>query len=95
MVSLTYQVPGCLSENKNDPTPEQNFSLVITGTLTEVGTLGGGNTNAVVIRGDGVSFSGSVFDPAYEYVETCDLDLVQNGNNVSGRLCGRTAGYGP
>jgi hypothetical protein len=94
MVNLTYQVPGCLSENKNDPTPEGNYGLVITGTLTEVGTLGGNRTNALVIRGDGVSLSGTVFDPAYEYDELCDLDFVQNGGNVSGRLCGRAVGYG-
>jgi hypothetical protein len=94
-VSLTYDVAGCVADNQNDPTPEQNYTLEIAGTLTEIGTLGGNNTTAVVIRGDSVAFSGSVFHPAYEYVETCELDLVQNGNNVSGRLCGRTVGYGP
>jgi hypothetical protein len=93
-VSLTYDVPGCLSENKNDPTPEGNYSLLITGTLFEVGKLSQGNrVTAVVIRGDGVSFSGTIFDPAIALSETCDVDLVQNGNNVSGRICGRIAGY--
>jgi hypothetical protein len=43
-----------------------------------------------------LSFNGTVYDPPVEYHENvCEILAMQNGNNVSGWICGRIAGYGP
>jgi hypothetical protein len=42
-----------------------------------------------------LSFIGTLYDPPVEYHETvCEILAMQNGNNVSGWICGRIAGYG-
>jgi hypothetical protein len=41
-----------------------------------------------------MTFSGTVYDPAIDYEQSnCALDFMQDGNNVSGTVCGRNAGF--
>ena len=74
-------------------TPERNYNLTMNGTVIEKGTLAmGGPTTALTLKGTGMGFSGTVFDPPVDYVEMdCDVDARQEGNNVTGTVCGRMA----
>jgi hypothetical protein len=41
-----------------------------------------------------MSFVGTVYDPPIDYNETgCEVVAVQNGNNVTGTVCGRPTGF--
>ena len=42
---------------------------------------------------DSLSISGTVYDPPLDYTASnCALSVIQNGNDLSGALCGRSAG---
>ncbi len=92
-VNLTYDVPGC-PVRATDATADENYALRIAGTVTQTGTVSAQSSayNALVIRATAVTFSGTVYDPAVSYEQTCSIEVVQNGNNISGRLCGRITG---
>ena len=93
-VKLTYVFTNCLySQIESDPT--QTFNLTLDGTVTEVGTIAvqPPSTTALEFTSSAFSFDGSVYGPAIPYVQKgCALQLVQNGNDLSGTLCGRDAG---
>jgi hypothetical protein len=96
VVSLSYDFRNCLYSAPPDPTANQNFSLTLTGVVTEQGTLSvqPTSTTALAIDSDSLSISGSVYDPALDYTaSSCALSVIQNGNAVSGALCGRSAGF--
>jgi hypothetical protein len=69
--------------------------MTLTGTATEKGTLAvqpSANT-ALTIQSDAMTFSGTVHDPPLNYqANACPLALVQDGNQLSGTVCGRQAG---
>lgn len=93
-VNLTYVFHNCVySQIDSDPT--QTYNLTLDGTVTEVGTIAvqPSSTTALEFTSSAFSFSGSVYGPPIDYVQKgCALQLGQNGNNVSGTLCGRDAG---
>jgi hypothetical protein len=106
IVSLTYDFKDCLYSAPPDPTADQNYSLTLTGQVTENGTISAQPTatTALIIQTmadpstmqptSSLSISGTVYDPAVNYlVSNCALSVVQNGNAVSGALCGRSAGF--
>ena len=51
-------------------------------------------TTALFIKSDGLAVEGTVYDsPPLDYREpTCKIDLTQNGNHLSGDMCGRRTG---
>jgi hypothetical protein len=95
-VDLNYVFDGCFYQPAKSATHDRNYAMKLNGTVTESGTLSvqPTSTTSLVIRGDDFSFEGTVDDPAVEYRETgCAVDVAQNGNAVSGTLCGRPASF--
>lgn len=91
-VDLTYVFDQCAYEEKDDEA-EENFSLVVTGSITQRGIFAvqPTSTNAVVMKSDApVTVTGTVYDPALDYAETCLLQMGQNGNTLTGKICDRT-----
>jgi len=93
-VNLTYVFTNCLySQIDSDPT--QTFNLTLDGTITEVGTIAvqPSSTTALEFTSSSFSLDGSVYGPPINYAQKgCSVKLAQNGNNLSGILCGRDAG---
>lgn len=93
-VSLTYQFDGCRYLQR-DEEPEENYDLVIDGTVSQVGTLAAqpSATTALVIASDSLTIQGSVYDPALPYALTnCTVRLGQNGSLLSGIFCEHAVG---
>jgi hypothetical protein len=106
IVSLTYDFKNCLYSAPPDPSADQNFSLTMNGKVTEVGTLSVQPTattaliigtvvdDSTMLPTESLSISGTVYDPPLDYTASgCALSVIQNGNSVSGALCGRSAGF--
>jgi hypothetical protein len=100
-VNLTYEFDKCATRAIN-ATPERNYALLLSGTLVEHGLLVmGTGTTAVDFTADMMSFVGTVYDPEQVYNEEppvdagpdCAVHASQNGNNVTGDVCGRPAGF--
>jgi len=95
-VELEYDFEECAYAVPPSAIPNQNYSLVVTGHVTQQGTLAvqPSSTTALLIDGDSLSLSGTVYDPPLDYdVADCKLSVAQQGNRVSGTLCGRNAGF--
>jgi hypothetical protein len=95
-VKLEYDFQDCLYSAPPDPTANQNFSLTMTGEVSEEGTISvqPTATTALSITSDSLGISGTVYDPPDDYAATgCALSVIQNGNDVSGAWCGRAAGF--
>ena len=104
-VDLTYVFDGCHFTVPKNPTRERNYAMTITGAVTEKGTLAvqPSSTTSLVLLSEVLSLTGTVSDPPIDYDETIcmlidamkppRLDAAQNGNNVAGTLCGRTASF--
>jgi|SRR4051812_25311196 hypothetical protein len=94
-VDLTYTFTGCRLALPKSTTPERNYTMMLDGAVEEKGIVAmGGPTTALVISSAGFSFSGTVYDPPTDYEEKdCAVDARQDGNAVSGTICGRMAGF--
>ena len=70
-----------------------NYSVKISGTLTQEGILAvqPTATSALVMKSEGVKLSGTVYDPPIDYTVDCPVELGQNGNKLTGKICGRDA----
>jgi hypothetical protein len=103
-VSLTYVLDHCRYVAA-DTDPKQNYDMTVTGTLTESGVIAvqPGTTTSLTITSDAMTLSGTVYSPPLPYPDDaatedagpaspCTLQLAQNGNQLSGTICGRTAG---
>ncbi|CAN5183878.1 hypothetical protein BH09MYX1_BH09MYX1_47690 [soil metagenome] len=93
-VDLTYVLDHCAYVQK-DLTPKENYALTVNGTISQKGTIAvqPSATTALVMTADPIDVSGKVYDPAVDYgVAACKLGLSQDGNQISGELCGRTVG---
>lgn len=96
-VSLVYQAEGCGYRQRDDD-PEESYDVVLTGTIEQSGVLAvqPGSSTALVMRASGtagVTLRGTVREPAVPYaVESCPLEMTQNGNKLTATLCGRTVG---
>lgn len=94
-VDLTYEFNACGYLQKDDEAPE-NYDVKVTGALTQLGTLSSQPTatTALVMKSAKLSLQGQVFDPPSDYTVTdCVLEMTQTGNDISGLLCGRKAGF--
>lgn len=95
-VDLEYDFEACAYAAPPDATANQNYDLVVTGHVTQQGTLAvqPSSTTALLIDSDSLSLSGTVYDPPLDYVlSDCEVRVAQQGNRVSGVLCGRNAGF--
>jgi len=95
-VELEYDFDECAYAAAPSATPNQNYDLVVTGRVKQRGTLAvqPSSTTALTIDSDSLSLSGTVYDPPLDYaVSDCELSVAQQGNRVSGTLCGRNAGF--
>jgi hypothetical protein len=93
-VDLTYELDACHYFSR-DEAPGENYDMVVTGTLTQVGTLAvqPTATTALVIQSGSVTLTGNVYDPPIDYAaDACAVALGQDGNFLSGKLCGREVG---
>lgn len=93
-VNLTYVFDHC-HYVQADTDPTQNYDITLTGTAIETGIIAvqPGTTTALTLTTDAMTFSGTVYSPALPYaVGPCAVQLSQNGNQLSGLVCGRTAG---
>ncbi|HMR09522.1 MAG TPA: hypothetical protein PKA88_27270 [Polyangiaceae bacterium] len=93
-LSLTYEFSACHYLSRDDE-PDENYDVVIDGTLTQVGTLAvqPTATTALVMKSDALSIEGTVYDPPKPYsAAACIVELGQSGNDLSGTICGRSAG---
>jgi hypothetical protein len=93
-VELTYTFTRCRYLRVDDM-PAENYQMTVTGSIAQSGTLAvqPSSTTALIMSSDDISLDGSVYDPPLEYlVENCELQLGQDGNDLSGTLCGRAAG---
>lgn len=94
LVDLTYDFVDCGYLERDDERDE-NYSVTIDGVLTQRGTLAvqPSATTAIVIESDSLTMTGTVSDPAIDYTVTdCPFTLAQNGDELSGTICGREAG---
>lgn len=95
-VNLTYVLVAC-GYSQQDTDPTQNFDMTVNGQLTETGVLAvqPSSTTALEIDSAAIDFSGTVYDPPLAYDEkACPITVGQNGNNLSGVMCGRPVGVG-
>jgi len=92
-LNLTYTFTDCVNPAPQNTTPERNYKLTMNGAVTENGTLAmGGPTTSLTLIGTGMGFSGTVYDPPVDYVEMdCEVKANQDGNNMTGMVCGRMA----
>jgi hypothetical protein len=92
---LTYEISQCALTHV-DNTADQNYDMTFDGVVVQNGTIAVQPTapTALSMKSEGITMSGTVYDPSQPYdVAGCAVDVTQNGNNVSGKLCGRTAGF--
>ena len=92
-VDLTYVFTNCAYFFRDDD-PEDNYDLVLSGTITQTGIIAvqPSASSALLMKSERMSVSGTVYDPPEPFEEDdCPLELVQNGNQLSGSMCGRLA----
>ncbi len=93
-VELAYVLDQC-AYSEVDEEPGENYEMTLSGVLVQKGTISvqpSANT-ALIMSAEAMTFSGTVYDPPLEYVESdCAVKLGQSGNQIAGQLCGRTAG---
>lgn len=95
-VKLSYELTECAYLQRDDEV-EENYDVVITGTVREEGVMAvqPTATTALIFEGAGISVEGSVFDPPVDYAATdCDVRLAQDGQRLDGTWCGRKIGFG-
>jgi hypothetical protein len=95
-VKLEYEFEECAYAAPPNAIPNQNYSLVVTGHVKQEGTLAvqPSSTTALLIDSDSLRLSGTVYDPPLAYeLSGCELAVAQQGNRISGTLCGRNAGF--
>ena len=93
-VALTYVFDAC-AFSQVDTDPKQNYAMTLTGTITENGTIAvqPSASTALEFASTSMTFDGSVYAPSIPYsAEACVVTLGQNGNDLSGTLCGRAVG---
>lgn len=92
-VDLTWQFTAC--GVKRVGSKDEAYEVTIDGELTQKGKISNvaGQTTALVLASDAMKVSGQVSLPTVPVDETCPLALTQDGSQVSGKFCGRDAGF--
>ena len=95
---LTYVFDHC-GYLEQDSDPSRTFTITLTGTITESGEIAAQSTSTTALKfdSDSMSLTGAVSSPAIPYSANadggaCAITLTQNGNDLSGTLCGRPVG---
>ncbi len=107
-VDLTYVLDGChYISVDTDPTQNYDTILTGTVTEHGIIAVQPGNTTVLTIASDAMTFAGTVYSPPIPYqadgvqdaggpdaapAGTCPVQLGQDGNQLSGTICGRAAG---
>jgi hypothetical protein len=91
-VKLTYVLVGCGYLFKDDE-PKENYKMILSGTMTQEGVIAvqPSATSALVMKSGSIVFAGTVHDPPIDYAAECAVELGQNGNVLTGTICGREA----
>jgi hypothetical protein len=95
-VALEYDFEACAYAAPPSAIANQNYSLVVSGNVKQEGTLAvqPSSTTALLIDSGSLHLSGTVYDPPLDYdLGPCELSVTQQGNRVSGAICGRNAGF--
>lgn len=90
-VDLTYELDGCVLIGR-DTDPKSNYHLTTSGTLKQLGTLAvqPTATTSLGLQSDAITITGTVHDPPVPYEQkACKLVTLQDGNKVTGTVCGR------
>jgi hypothetical protein len=89
-VVLTYVFTAC-GYNFEDDDADDSYTMKLTGTFTQEGIIAvqPSSTAALIMKSELMKFSGTVYDPPLEYEAECPVELGQNGNLVTGKICGR------
>lgn len=93
-VVLTYQLTACAYQRRDDD-PDETYDLVISGSVLQEGAIvvQPSSSSALLMESDDLTITGTVYDPPLPFEATaCHLEVAQNGDDVSGTLCGRPAG---
>jgi len=93
-VDLTYAFAEC-KHVEVDSDPDENYELTVTGTFTQKGIFAvqPTSTSAVKIQSDSVSVQGYVNSPPLDLrFEGCPVEFGQDGNKLTGFMCGRLIG---
>jgi len=96
-VNLTYVFTQALYVKK-DTEPDENYVIALDGTITQEGMIAvqPSATTALKMTSESVTLAGTVYDPPIDYHAAemgCALEILQNGNSVSGKFCGEDAGF--
>jgi hypothetical protein len=107
-VALTYVLDHChYIAVDTDPTQNYDMTLTGTALENGIIAVQPGTATALSITSDAMTFSGTVYSPPIPYpgdaggevpasdagpAEACSVQLAQNGNQISGKICDRTAG---
>jgi hypothetical protein len=92
-VKLTYVWNAC-SYMIKDSDPKRTYEVKLTGTITQEGILAvqPSASSAINMKSDAMTLEGTVYDPPIDYAATqCPIELGQDGNALSGKVCGRSA----
>jgi hypothetical protein len=91
-VSLTYVFTNCGYQFQDDD-PDDNYKMNLDGTMTQQGIIAvqPSTASAVVMKSDAIKLSGTIYDPPIDYTAECPVELGQNGNIISAKICGRDA----
>jgi hypothetical protein len=95
MVDLTYDFSSCAYHDQ-DTDPTKTFSVTLNGRATEKGTLAvqPSATTAILFASDALDVNGTVYDPAMPYAAAkCPVHATQDGNAVTGTICGRDGSF--
>jgi hypothetical protein len=89
-VRLTYVLTDCAYLFKDDDA-KNNYSMKTAGTITQEGIIAvqPSSTSALVMKSAAMKLDGTVYDPPAPYVADCPIELGQNGNTLTGKICGR------
>ena len=93
-VSLSYELDRC-GFASFDADSARNYSVVISGTMTQDGTLAvqPTATTALVLKSERLDVTGTVSSPPVSYaIAACGLAVGQDASRLAGTLCGRAVG---
>jgi hypothetical protein len=91
-VRLTYVFTKCGYQFQDDKL-ENNYKMNLDGTMSQEGIIAvqPSAPAAVIMKSDAMKLTGTVYDPPIDYTADCPVELGQNGNTLSAKICGRDA----
>lgn len=93
-VALTYELTACAYVQRDDDVDE-TYDMTLSGTVSQIGVLAvqPGSSTALIMKSPALTLTGTVHEPAIAYrAEGCAIAFTQNGNRLSGTVCGRPVG---